>query len=168
MRETLPINLNVLGITVVAPSVEQLKEALHGGRWFSGASIGQDHGFACNASIGTALSRLIRHFGIPNSPHCHGWGKRFLQQRDKSTWEYILRVNDSFFFAVYDYKGKVAVGYRLISPRGVTLGSQQDFDADLDTCYILCRYIEAVVNTPSEMIQIQGGGADDANQYLAF
>ena len=147
------ISLGKLGIQVEAPGVEELRSAASGGRWFSGAGIGYEFGFRCMVSAGEALARLIRCFGLPNGPHFHCWNTQFLGQRDKSTWEYILRVNKKHFFAVYDYKGEVSVGYRLIAPRGACALSRADFGADAETCERLCRYVEAVVNFPPESIK---------------
>ncbi len=147
------VDLERLGTVIRAPSVTELHDILHGGRWFSGASIGHEYGFVCREEAGTALTRLIAHFGLPNSPQYQRWDASFLRQRDKSTWEYILLVNGRDLFAVYDYKGGVSVGYRMIALRGACPSSRYDFRADTETCQRFCRYIEAVVNFPPELVK---------------
>ncbi len=43
------VDLERLGTVIRAPSVTELHDILHGGRWFSGASIGHEYGFVCRA-----------------------------------------------------------------------------------------------------------------------
>lgn len=147
------VDLSRLGVRIRVPSTDDLRNLAHSGQWFSGAGLGHEFGFRCGVDIGTALVRLICHFGVPNSPQYACWHRRFLEQREKTTWEFILVVNGDHLFAVYDYKGEVAVGYRLLAPRGAFQGSRRDFRADAETCERVCRYIEAVVNFPSERVQ---------------
>ena len=99
------------------------------------------------------MTRLIMHFGLPNSPQYQRWDSAYLRQRDKSTWEYILLVNGRDLFAVYDYKAVISVGYRIIALGGACPSSRYDFRADKETCQRFCRYIEAVVNFPPELIK---------------
>lgn len=149
------VYLSKLGVRMEVPSAERLKQQTQGGRWFSGAGIGQEFGFRCVVDAGTALYRLVHHVGIPNGPHFHCWNSAFLKQRDKSTWEFIFLVNRQHFFAVYDYKGEVSVGYRLIAPRGACHVSRADFEADTETCARFCRYVEALVNFPPDIVKTQ-------------
>lgn len=147
------VDLQMLGLSVRAPGVQELNQEVRQGKWFSGAEIGHEHGLSVQVESGTALSRLVRHFGLPNSPHYQCWSPEFLSERDATTWEYLLHVNKKYYFAVYDRGHRVALGYRLVSPRGACLLSRADFKADGETCARLCRYIEAVVNFPPEAIR---------------
>ena len=147
------IDLQSLDISVRAPSVQELSQQVRQGKWFSGAEVGQESGFSVQVDPGTALGRLVKHFGLPNSPHFQFWSPEFLADRENSTWEYLLLVNGQHYFAVYDRGMRVAVGYRLASPRGASLFTRRDFKADDETCAKLCRYVEAVVNFPPEAIR---------------
>ena len=147
-KQIAKVDLARLGIMVRALDVDALKDLTHGGRWLSGAAIGHGHNFRCVVSSDAALSRLVAHFGVPNSLTYHRWDTPFLRQRNKTSWEYILLVDERHLFALYDYKGDVSVGYRVVTPGGGCFSSRADFEADDETCERFCRYIEAVVNFP--------------------
>lgn len=146
------LSLDMFGVSVRAPGADELRERLHGGQWLSGAAIGHEFKFVTRVDNGMGLSRLIRHFGVPNSPAFQRWDATFLKGREKTTWEFILLVDERHLFAVYDWKSGISVGYRLVSPRGASVSSRADFEADKETCERFCRYIEAVVNFPPELI----------------
>lgn len=124
--------LEKLGIAVYVPSVSELRAKSEIIRPFCGQLLDSEFRFPRTVDIGTALTRLIERFGLPNAPEYHEWSEDFMNVgRMGSYWEYIFQVNEKqYFFVSHDY-GKLTVGCRTTS--------------DKKTCEAFFRFIKSAV-----------------------
>ena len=134
---------------IVVPSVNRLRPLFVAEQCYAIGSLGYERELKMPTGKGLALYRLIARFGLPNSPRFHRWNREALEGRGMKTWEYIFRVNRRSYFAVYDWRGVVTVGWR--APiKNFKYPSMNMSAAREDLYKRFCRFIEDIINGVSK------------------